>query len=232
MSTVAVKQPLWSALHAFLIRGGHRGTEWAALPRHAPFLVIVLCGGAYGAVMASYNGIAGERALMVVFGAIKVPLLFLATMAISIPCFYVLNLLAGLGNDFKTVWQGLVDYQLSIALQLLALAPVTAFSNVIYGDYRTAQMWSTLIFAVASWNARRSLDACYKPLLAKNPAHATMRRFWFFLYAFVGIQMGWDLRPFVGHPEMEIQFFRDHIGNAYMEVVGIMKLFWMENFGR
>jgi hypothetical protein len=50
------------------------------------------------------------------------------------------------------------------------------------------------------------------------------------LRGFVGIQMGWDLRPFVGHPQMEIQFFRDHIGNAYMEVVGILKLFWQEQF--
>lgn len=222
--------PLWLALHSFLVRGGHRGMEWSALPRHAPFAVIVFCGSFYGAVMASYHGVAGERALMVAYGAVKVPLLFLATMAISIPCFYVLNLLAGLGDDFKTVWQGLVDYQMSIALQLLALAPVTAFANVIYADYRTAQVWSTFIFAVASWNARRSLDVCYGPLLAKNKNHATLRRFWFLLYAFVGIQMGWDLRPFVGHPQMEIQFFRDHIGNAYMEVVGILKLFWLEQF--
>jgi len=221
--------PWWSAIHAFLRGGGHRGLEWRHLPASAPFLLIVLSGGAYGAVMSSYHGFAGDRALMVLFGALKVPLLFLATMLIAIPCFYVLNMLAGVGSDFRTVWQGLIDYQLSIALQLVALAPVTGFTNVIYGDYRIAQAWSTLLFAIASWNARRSLDACYAPLQQRNPVHAWLRRFWFGLYAFVGIQMGWDLRPFVGHPTMPVQFFRDDIGNAYIEVIGILKLFIHEN---
>jgi hypothetical protein len=230
MSALAARPGLSDALHAFLRGGGHRGVEWSSLPRHSPFTLIVLCGAAYGAVMSSYNGIAGERWLMVLYGALKVPMLFMATMLIAIPCFYVLNLLAGAGADFRRVWQGLIDYQLSIAVQLFALIPVTAFFNVIYADYRLAQAWSTLLFAFASWNARRSLNACYAPLIARSPAHRHLRRFWFLLYAFVGIQMGWDLRPFVGHPEMPVQFFREGIGNAYVNVAIILKLFVQEQF--
>lgn len=214
------------AIHAFLQHGGRRGLEWRRLPGEAPLLLIALCGAAYGMVMASYNGVGGDRPWMVLYGGIKVPLLFVATLIIAIPFFYVLNMLAGVGDDFKTVWRGLTDYQLSIAMQLLALAPVTLFMNLVSGDYRTAQAWSTLLFAVVSWNARRSLDACYKPLIARNRMHRPLRKAWFFLYAFVGIQMGWDLRPFVGHPSMPIQFFRSDIGNAYVEVVKIIGLYF------
>lgn len=217
-----------SAVHEFLRSGGRRGIEWARLPEFAPFVLIALCSSTYGIVMASYNGIAGERAWMVLYGGVKIPLLFVATMLIAIPFFYVLNLLVGVGDDFKIVWRGLVDYQLSISMQLFALAPVTLFMNVVSGDYRVAQIWSTLLFAAVSWNSQRSLNACYAPLIARNSTHLPLRRFWFVLYAFVGIQMGWDLRPFVGHPSMPVQFFRSDIGNAYMEVINIMRLFVRE----
>ncbi len=210
----------WSrAIREFLHSGGARGNAWQALPSYAPALLIALCGLTYGAIMGGYNGITGDRAIMVVYGALKVPMLFLVTMLIAVPCFYVLNLLLGVGDDFRQVWKALVDYQLSVAMQLVALAPATLFVNASNDDYRIALVWSTLLFAVTGWNAQRSLNAGYSALVVTNPTHAYLRRFWFVLYAFVGIQMGWDLRPFVGSPYMPVQFFRDHIGNAYTETL-------------
>ena len=42
---------------------------------------------------------------------------------------------------------------------------------------------------------------------------------WLAIYIFVGIQMAWTLRPFIGDPGLPVQFFREHSwGNAY-EVV-------------
>jgi hypothetical protein len=39
------------------------------------------------------------------------------------------------------------------------------------------------------------------------------------LYIFVGIQMGWVLRPFIGDPMEPVQFFRDEAwDNAYVIV--------------
>jgi hypothetical protein len=149
-------------------------------------------------------------------------------MLLAVPSFYVLNLLLGVGDDFEAVWRALVDYQLSVALQLAALAPVTIFMNLTNGDYRTAQAWSSLMFAVAAWNARRSLRASYEPLIARHGAHLVLGRFWFVLYAFLGVQMGWDLRPFVGHPTMPVQFLRPDIGNAYVETANILKLFFQQ----
>jgi hypothetical protein len=47
-----------------------------------------------------------------------------------------------------------------------------------------------------------------------------MLRAWLFVYAFVGIQMAWIPRPFIGDPYAPPQFFReDSRGNAY-RVVG------------
>ena len=47
---------------------------------------------------------------------------------------------------------------------------------------------------------------------------------WLILFAFVGIQMGWVLRPFVGTPNKPVQFFRQGAwSNAYIEVADTAK---------
>lgn len=52
--------------------------------------------------------------------------------------------------------------------------------------------------------------------------HRWLLRAWLLVYAFVGIQMGWLLRPFVGDPNSPTHFFREKMwGNAY-EVVARM----------
>ena len=46
-----------------------------------------------------------------------------------------------------------------------------------------------------------------------------MLRLWVGVYAFVGIQMGWVLRPFVGDVNAPTTFFRESAwGNAYVVV--------------
>ena len=205
----------------FLGQAGTRDEQSRLVGVQVPLLVVV-AGGTYGAVMAAFGGLAGERPWMVAFGAIKVPLLFSATLALAVPCFYVMNVLSGVGHDFRRVWRALLDFQLAVVLQLAALAPVTLLVNLTESDYRVAQGWSTLLFAVAAWNARLGFARAYAPLEGASRAHRTLRRVWILLYAFIGFQMGWDLRPFVGKPELAVTFFRDDIGNAYVEVPRVL----------
>jgi hypothetical protein len=206
----------------FLRRGGVRGDVWDRLPRGSAVALLLGCSALYGAVMAGYNGMGGDRDWMILYGALKVPMLFVVTMLLAVPCFYVLNLLSGAGDHFPRVWRGLVDFQITVSLQLLALVPVTLFINLTDGDYRVAQAASSLLFGGAAWNARRGLAAQYVPLIAENPVHRRLRGAWFALYTFIGIQMGWDLRPFVGSPDMPVQFFRADIGNAYVEIPRVL----------
>lgn len=184
------------------------------------------CAGCYGATMAAYFGFGDDRMWMVLFGVVKVPMLFVATLALAVPFFYVLNILVGVGDDFATVRGALVDYQLAVAIQLAALAPVTVVVNYSESRYESAQAWSTLMFAIAAWNARRSLTQTYAELEVTRPTHRWLRHTWFALYAFVGVQMAWTLRPFIGNPELPAQFFRDTIGNAYVNVGRVLMRFF------
>jgi hypothetical protein len=42
---------------------------------------------------------------------------------------------------------------------------------------------------------------------------------WMFLYAFVGSQLAWTIRPFIGAPSIEFELFRQLGGNFYTNIV-------------
>ena len=193
--------------------------------RHVPsglahlFACVVLFGVAYGGVMGTFGGFRGERILQVLYSGLKVPLLLLVTFALSLPSFFVLNTILGVREDFGRVLRALVAAQAVLAIVLASLAPFTALWYASVGDYEAAVLFNAVMFAVASFAAQAVLRRMYRPLIASSPRHRTLLRAWVVLFAFVGIQMGWVLRPFVGSPNSPTRFFReDKWGNAYVQV--------------
>ncbi len=199
---------------------GAAGT-WPALRSLAAQIVVF--GMLYGAVMGVFGGILGERMLQVLYSAAKVPLLLLATFLIGLPSFFVLNTLFGLRRDFAAAVRALMATQAALAIVLASLAPLTALWYASSADYAAATMFNALVFAVASFAAQGLLRGYYGPLVARNRKHRWMLWTWLALYAFVGIQMAWMLRPFVGDPNLPVQFFREsRWENAYERVFQIL----------
>jgi len=174
----------------------------------------------YGGVMGTYGGIDGPRSWQVVYSAVKVPFLLITTFALSLPSFLVVNTLLGLRNDFAHVVRSLMATQAGLTIILSALAPFTAFWYASGSDYQPAILFNGVMFAVASFSAQWMLPRDYLPLIRKNPKHRWMLRAWIIIYVFVGIQMAWVLRPFIGNPNAPVQFFReDSWSNAYEVVI-------------
>jgi hypothetical protein len=159
-----------------------------------------------------------------VYSGTKVPFLLLATFVLSLPSFFVLNTLLGLRNDFAQVVTALFATQAGLTVILASLAPITAFWYVSGSGYQQAILFNGLMFAVASLGAQWVMRARYRALIARHLAHRWMLRTWIVIYVFVGIQMGWVLRPFIGNPGAPVQFFRqDSWSNAY---VAVAELIW------
>jgi hypothetical protein len=187
-------------------------------------LVIVVYGLFYGGVMGTYGGVAGPRLWQVIYSAVKVPFLLLATFLISLPSFFVINTLLGLRSDFAYVLRALLATQAALTVILSALAPFTAFWYFSGSAYEPAILFNGAMFAVASVSAQWMLRRSYEPLILRNERHRWMLRAWLIIYVFVGIQMGWVLRPFIGNPLAPVQFFREGSWtNAYEAV---FQLIW------
>lgn len=194
----------------------------AARPARPPtirslLLMVILFGATYGAAMGTFGGQAHPRLLQMLFSAIKVPLLLLATFCLSLPSYFVLNTLLGLREDLGDAIRALLATQAGLTIVLCAFAPFTLFWYASFPDYEWALAFNMLMFAGASLTGQFLLRRLYHPLIAKNLRHRALLRLWLILYAFVGIQMGWLLRPFIGDPTLPTRFLReDPWGNAYV----------------
>jgi hypothetical protein len=198
-----------------------RGRDAGGGRTHLAHLVLMVAGFGlfYGSVMGTFGGVQGERALQLLYSGLKVPLLLLVTFALSLPSFFVLNTLLGVRDDFARALRALVATQAVLTIVLASLAPFTALWYASSGAYRPAILFNAAMFAVASFAAQGLLRRWYAPLIARNPRHRLLLRTWIVIYAFVGVQMAWVLRPFVGDPNQPTRFFRQGAwGNAYVEV--------------
>jgi hypothetical protein len=196
----------------WVLRGGH--------VRLLPGLLAMAIGGAiYGSVMGAFGGFASDRLVQILFVAIKVPMLLLVTTALALPSFFVINVLCGLRNDFSEALRAVMTTQTSVGIILASLAPFTVVWYLSTKDYHEATAFNALMFAMASIAAQWVLRQRYAPLVARNRTHLWMIRVWIIVYGFVGIQMGWVLRPFIGQPGVPVTFLRDKLGgNAYVVV--------------
>ncbi len=191
-----------------------RGRE---APPRALALNALCFGAAYGAVMGTFGGVTGERALQVASSALKVPLLFLTTLGLCLPAFCVVNTLVGLRADLPRALQALLRAQAALAIVLCSFAP---FTLVVYASttrYSWVLLWNGLLFAAASLAGQVVLRVAYGPLVRRDPRHRLMLRVWLGLYVLVAIQLAWVLRPFVGSPHAPVELFRaESWGNAYL----------------
>jgi hypothetical protein len=184
----------------------------------------------YGGVMGTYGGLGGPRMLQVVYSAVKVPFLLFTTFLLSLPSFFVVNTLLGLRGDFSRALRALLTTQAALTIILSALAPYTAFWYISGSRYQPAILFNGVMFAVASVSAQWMLRRSYQPLVERNPKHRWMLRAWLVIYVFVGIQMGWVLRPFIGDPALPVQFFREGSWTNAYEVV--IQMIWDVLSGR
>ena len=172
--------------------------------------------------MGTYGITAGDRAIQILFSAVKVPILLGVTFALTFPSFFVISTLLGLRSDLAESLRALAAAQAVLAIVLASMAPFTSVWYLSTSDYPTALLFNALLFSIASAAGRMILRRAYRPLIARDARHRWVLRVWVIVYAFVGIQLGWVLRPFVGHPGMAPHFFRQEAwGNAYVQVARI-----------
>lgn len=186
-------------------------------------LLVVVLGMTYGAAMGFYS-LGHGREMQILFSSVKVPILLLGTFALSLPSFFVLNTLLGTRDDFREALRAHIQAQASLTLVLVSLAPLTLFWYASSDQYQQAILFNALMFGIASLAGQVVLKRLYQPLIARNPRHLVLLRAWLVLYAFVGIQLGWVLRPFIGQPGSAVRFFREGAwGNAYIELWRIIE---------
>ncbi|MBN1346574.1 MAG: hypothetical protein JXQ73_28045 [Phycisphaerae bacterium] len=213
-----------SQADAFLrATGPFAPSEVARRPRWWLPVIVVTFAPIYGATMGSYHLVAVERAWQMVFSGVKIPMLLLATSALCLPGFFVLNTILGLREDLREALQAIVAGQAGLSVALASLSPVIRFWYFSCDTYQLAVLANAAMFALATIAGHLVMLRYYRVLIRRHPCHRIALYGWLGLYAFVGVQMGWMLRPFVGAPIIRVSFFRDEpFSNAYVVVAGLL----------
>jgi hypothetical protein len=186
-------------------------------------LMIIAFGAAYGAAMGTFLLDRPERWLQVLYSASKVPLLLLSTTTLCLPAFYAINTVLGLREDLRVALQAILAGQAALGVALAALAPLTHFWYWCDQSYRSALLFNAAMFTLATIGGQIVIQRYYGELIRRNARHRYGLACWLGLYAFVGIQMGWVLRPFVGDPHAPTRFFRpEPFSNAYVVIFHLL----------
>jgi hypothetical protein len=182
---------------------------------------------------------------------LKVPLLFLLTLAVTLPSLYVFSALAQSRLRFPETLRLLLTAVVVDLAMLASLGPVTAFFTLSTESYPFIVFLNVCFFAPAGIVGVAFLARALRDVFAHGPAREmsgeaaetsgaapakTIRsgprhqdrssfvlRVWILIYALVGMQMGWILRPFISNPVDPWTPFRPRRSNVFEAFVQMVR---------
>jgi hypothetical protein len=184
----------------------------------------------------------------VIASMVKVPLLFYLTLLVTWPSLYVFNALVGSRLSLGTVDRLLLASLGVMVAVLASLGPIVAFFSVTTTSYPFMQLFNVAVFTVSGvlgltflLQTLHRLTVADTPAPPSTPAEAgepaepggaldalenrvlskhvrTVFRTWVIVFALVGAQMAWVLRPFVGNPALPFTWFRVRESNFFEAV--------------
>jgi hypothetical protein len=172
----------------------------------------------YGVVMGSYHSL-----LQSFVAGMKVTFLFLCAILICFPSFFVIQQVLGsrmtLGQMMIIVLSGFV---LTSAIAL-SFSPIVILFQITGGNYHFLQLLHVAIFIFSGIFGMRLMVEALKFACEKRDIYprigVTVFRIWIIILAFVGIQLAWNLRPFLCNKDEEFKLFRKYEGNFYTAIV-------------
>ncbi|MUG98084.1 actin-binding WH2 domain-containing protein [Scytonema sp. UIC 10036] len=175
--------------------------------------------------LAIYGGIIGayHSWMQALSSAIKLPALYLITLLICLPTLFFSNIIFGSKRTFGQHFALVLTAVSVTSVLLFSFAPITLFFLITTNNYQFLILLNVIIFALTGFIGISSLYQATSVVLEQDGEGSTTRkkiiRSWLFLYAFVGSQLGWTLRPFFGTPDSTFQLFREREGNFYLSVL-------------
>jgi hypothetical protein len=190
-----------------------------ALPRVLnQLLLLCFYSFLYGVVMGSYHGIPQAIA-----SGLKVPALFVLALIICFPAFFIIQTI--LGSKLKLlpmISVILSGFALTTAI-MVSFSPIIIIFLLTGSNYYFLQLLHIAVFAVSGiFGMKAVVDALKFSCEKRNVYPQTgvvVFRFWLVILAFVGIQMAWNLRPFLGDRGEPFRLFREYEGNFYTALI-------------
>lgn len=181
-------------------------------------LIICFMGFLYGMAMGAYN-----NALQAVVSGLKVMVLIITTMLICFPSFFIIQQVLGSKLSLRQMVIILLSGFVLASTITLSFSPIILFFLITGNNYHFLQLLHVAVFIFSGvFGIRLIIDAlkfaCEKKSIYPQIG-VTVFRVWIVIFAFVGIQLAWNLRPFLGDKNEGFKLFRKYEGNFYTAIV-------------
>ncbi len=220
------------------------GEPFAGPPKRLLLAMALALGGVYGAFMGWYAvRVAGFEGLaQLASTTVKLPLLFLLTLAVTFPSLYVFNTLLGSRLTFPATLRlalGWITVMLAVAA---SLGPILGFFTISADSYIFIVILNVILLGLsgvvgcgallqrlrspaAQWIPRDSATKA-PPTIVYQPADVGRQTLfvWIVVFGVVGLQMAWVMRPFIGAPGEEFAILRptgSHIFAALLRLARV-----------
>jgi hypothetical protein len=181
-------------------------------------LIICIFTFLYGVVMGSYHSF-----IQSIVAGLKVIVLFISTLLICFPSFYIIQQVLGSKMSFRQMIIIVLSGFVLTSTIALSFAPIVVFFQLTGGNYHFLQLLHVAIFIFAGiFGMKLMIDALKYACEHKDiypQIGVTVFRIWIIIFAFVGIQLSWNLRPFLCNRNEEFKLFRKYEGNFYTAIV-------------
>jgi hypothetical protein len=173
----------------------------------------------YGVILGSSHSFA--QALV---SSIKLPVFYLITLIICFPTLFFFNVLFGSRSTVKQHFVVLLTAVSVIGVLLFSFAPVTLFFLITAPkSYQFFKLLNVIIFMITGTFGVKFLYDGMQLLSQDNEIGKSTRtailRSWLLLFSFVGMQLGWFIRPFFGAPGTKFELFRPADSNFYLNIL-------------
>ncbi len=176
----------------------------------------------YGMVMGSYHSF-----LQSIVAGIKVIVLFLSSIIICFPSFFVIQQVLGSKMSIRQMLVIVLSGLVLTTTIILSFTPIVLFFQFTGGNYHFLQLLHVAIFVFAGFFGLKIMVEALKFGCEKKAIYpqigVTIFKIWIVILAFVGIQLSWNLRPFLCEKKEEFKLFRKYEGNFYTAIIYSVK---------
>jgi len=158
---------------------------------------------------------------------LKVIFLFLSTIIICFPSFFVIQQVLGSKMTFSQMIIIVLSGFVLTSEIALSFSPIVILFQTTGGNYHFLQLLHVAIFLFSGVFGMRLMIEALKFSCDKRDIYphigVTVFRIWIIILAFAGIQLAWNLRPFLCNKDEEFKLFRKYEGNFYTAIVYSVK---------
>ena len=184
---------------------------------HTIIMLFIICAIGAG-LMGLSLGFYSMDTKQFIASTVKLPLLLILSMAICVPSLFMFNTLTGnkmrLSQMISLVMLGLADMSVFLA----SFSPIMLFFIFSSRHYVFIQFLLTVFCAVAGYISFRTIrngNAYYNKKFNYSSSSLILY-IWLLIYGFVGLQLSWILRPYIGSPSLDFTLFREAGSNIFL----------------